>query len=316
MGGLHDQIDVEPGGGEGLKQASRHARSVGHVREGQHGLVLFQFGPIHRPAQFQARVTGAAAAAIAGEQGAGGVAPAGAHHQGHAVVAGDLNGPGVQHGGPQAGQFQHLVAADRGHQLGIGHLAGVGGEHPGHIGVDLARFGPQGRGQGHGRGVGATPAQGGDLRGAGVAAAGALEARHHHHQAVVEVALQPFGAHLKDAGSAVGRFGDDAHLGPGHRDRRHPLGMERHGQQGDRHLLARGQQHVHLPLGRVATDRPCQAREFVGGVAHGRDHDHQVMAGLAAGGDAPGYGLDPFPIRDRGASELLNQQAHSRCCYA
>ena len=40
------------------------------------------------------------------------------------------------------------------------------------------------------------------------------------------------------------------------------------------------------------------------------------MAGLAAGGDAFGHRLDPFHIRERGAAELLNQQAHSRCCYA
>ena len=50
MGGLHDQVHVEPGGGEGLKQASRHARLVGHMGEGQHGLVLLQLGPIHGPA--------------------------------------------------------------------------------------------------------------------------------------------------------------------------------------------------------------------------------------------------------------------------
>jgi hypothetical protein len=87
--------------------------------------------------------------------------------------------------------------------------------------------------------------------------------------------------------------------------------VQGHGQQGDRYLFAGGQQHVHLPLGRFAAEGPGQAREFVGGVAHGRHHDHQVMAGLAAGGDAPGYCLDPFHIGDRGAAEFLNQQAHS-----
>ena len=57
--------------------------------------------------------------------------------------------PGVQHGGAEAGQLQHLVAGHRVHQLGVGHLAGVGGEHPRHIGEDLAGVGPEGSRQGH-----------------------------------------------------------------------------------------------------------------------------------------------------------------------
>ena len=86
--------------------------------------------------------------------------------------------------------------------------------------------------------------------------------------------------------------------------------MQRHRQQRDRHLLAGGQQHVHLPLGGRAADRPSQARELIGGVAHGRHHDHQIVAGLAAGGDALSHGLDPFHIGHGGAAELLDQQGH------
>ena len=50
----------------------------------------------------------------------------------------------MQHGGPKAGEFQHFVAADRLHQLGIGDLARIGAEDTRHVGVDLAGIGPQG----------------------------------------------------------------------------------------------------------------------------------------------------------------------------
>ena len=216
----------------------------------------------------------------------------------------------MQYRGPEAGQLQHLVAGDRLHQLGIGHLARVCGEHTRHIGVDLAGVSPQGSGQGHGRGVGAAAAQGGDLGHAAQAVAGALEARHHHHVAVAQQPLQSVGAHFEDAGAAVGRFGEDAHLRACHGHGRHPEGVQGHGEQSDRHLFARGQQHVHLPLRRIAADRPGQPGEFVGGVTHGRHHDHQVVAGLAAAGDAPGHRLDALRIGHRGAPEFLNQQGH------
>ena len=140
MGGLHDQIHIQPLLPQGLEQASRHSGPIRYVGQGHHGLPFFQFDPVHRATKLQPLAADRSGSA-AGEPGARGLAPAGAHHQGHAVVAGDLHGPGVEHGGSEAGQFQHLVAAHRLHELGVGHLAGIGGEYPGHIGVDLAGVG-------------------------------------------------------------------------------------------------------------------------------------------------------------------------------
>ena len=188
MGGLHDQIHVQSGLAEGFKQLGCDARLIGHMGEGHHGLCWFQLCPIHGLAQFQAPMADRPPLA-AGQQGSRFVTPAGAHHQGDAVVAGNFHGPWVQHGGAQAGQLKHFVAAHLVHQLGIRHLAGIGGEHPGHIGENLAGLGPKGCSQGNSRGVGAAPAQGGDFGGAGGAGAGALEAGHHHHEAVLEQAL-------------------------------------------------------------------------------------------------------------------------------
>ena len=311
MGGLDDQIHVQPRLPQGFEQGCRHARSVRDVGQGDHGLALLQLRRIHGLAQFQS-LAADGAALPARESGAGVLTPARADHQGHAVVAGDLHRAGMEHGGPQAGQLQHFVAAHRLHQLGIAHLARIGGEHPGDIGVDLAGIGRQGRRQRHGRGVRAPSPQGGDLRCAAHAAAGSLKTRHHHHLTIIEQTPEPLGADVEDAGPAVMGFGEDPHLGSGHRHGRHALRMQGHRQQGDRHLFACGQQHVHLPAGRIGADRPRQACQLIGGVAHGGDHDHQVMALLAAAADPPGHGLDPFHIGHGGAPELLNQQGHPR----
>ena len=144
MGGLHDQIHIQPGCGEGFKQLGCHTGAVGYVGQRQHSLLGVEFSAIHWLAQLQAFAIAAAAGGIAGEKRAGLIAPARAHHQGHAVVAGNFHGPWVQHGGAEACQFQHLVAGDGVHQLGIGHLAGVGGEHTGYIGVDLTGISAEG----------------------------------------------------------------------------------------------------------------------------------------------------------------------------
>ena len=218
----------------------------------------------------------------------------------------------MQHRRSQAGEFQHLVTADLGHQLGIGHLAWIRGQHTRHIGVDLAGVGAERRGKSNGRGVRSAAAQGGDLRDSAAAAAGALKPGHHHDGAVRQATLHPVGADLEDARTAVGGFGDDADLRAGHRHSAHPKSVQSHRQQCDRHLLAAGQQHVHLPSRRVGVDRCRQPGEFVGGVPHGGDHHDHVVAFLPAAGDALSHGLDALDAADGGAAELLHQQGHAR----
>ena len=110
MGGLHDEVHVQTGLAEGFKQLGGHPRLIRHMGEGHHGLGWFQLGPIHGLAQFQAPMADRPTLTT-GQQGARFVAPAGSHHQGYAVVAGNFHGPGMQHGGSQAGQFEHFVAA-------------------------------------------------------------------------------------------------------------------------------------------------------------------------------------------------------------
>ena len=152
VGGLDDQVHIHPAFGEAFKEFGGHAGLIGDMRKSQHRLPLYQFGSIHRPAQFQSLTTNGPGAA-AGQGGSGVIAPAGAHHHGDAIVSGDLHGAGMEDGGPEAGQFEHFIAAHLRHELSIHHLAWVGGEDSRHIGVDLTGLGAQGCRQGHCRGV-------------------------------------------------------------------------------------------------------------------------------------------------------------------
>ena len=145
MGGLNDQIHVHASCRQAFEQAGRHPWLIRHVGEGQHGLIFEEFHTINRTAKFQAIAADRSGIAT-GECGAWCIAPAGAHHHVHAVVAGDLNGTGVEDRGAQAGEFEHFIAAHLWHQLGIGHLARIGGEHPWHIGINLAGIGTKGCG--------------------------------------------------------------------------------------------------------------------------------------------------------------------------
>ena len=137
MGGLNDQIYVHAACRQAFEQAGSHAWLIRHVGEGQQGLILEELHAIHRTTKFQALAADRSGIAAC-ERGAWCIAPAGAHHHVHAVVAGDLHGAGVENCGTQAGEFEHFIAAHLRHQLGIGHLARIGGEHPWHVCIDFA----------------------------------------------------------------------------------------------------------------------------------------------------------------------------------
>ena len=57
-----------------------------------------------------------------------------------------------------------------------------------------------------------------------------------------------------------------------------PSVVDGHGQERDGDLLAGGQQHIHLPLGRPVGDLPGQSDQLVGGVPQGRDDDDDFVA--------------------------------------
>ena len=65
----------------------------------------------------------------------------------------------------------------------------------------------------------------------------------------------------------------------------------------------------------LARDLVGEALEVVGGLAHGRDHDHDVVARAPGAHDVLRDGADAFGVGDGGAAELLHEQAHDRPWY-
>ena len=107
----------------------------------------------------------------------------------------------------------------------------------------------------------------------------ALEPGDDRDAARVERFADAVGAHLEDLGPAVIGVGEDPGLRAGERHRRHAERLDGHAQQRHRDPLARGEQHVHLAAGRARrADVVGEADEVVGGLAHGRDDHHDVVA--------------------------------------
>ena len=94
-----------------------------------------------------------------------------------------------------------------------------------------------------------------------------------------------------------------------------PWSMMAMHEQRDRDALPRGEQHVHLAGGRVARHLVGQPLEVVGGLAHRRDDDHDVVARAAGAHDVLRHGADPVGVGDGRAAELLHEQAHDGQWY-
>ena len=106
------------------------------------------------------------------------------------------------------------------------------------------------------------------------------------------------------------RVGDDAGLAAGERPRRLAEVGDRHRQQRHRDPLTRGEQHVELAARRQWRDLLGQVEQLVGGVAHGRHDDADVVAGLLGVDDPLRHPLDAVGVGDGGASVLLHDDAH------
>ena len=134
----------------------------------------------------------------------------------------------------------------------------------------------------------------------------ALEAGDDRDPARRERLADPVALDLEDLRLAVLRVGDDPGLRTGEGDRRDAELLDRHAQQRHRDALTRGEQHVHLPARRALRDVVGQADQVVGGLAHGRDHDDDLVAGPAGADDVVGDRADAIRIGDRRAAELLD----------
>ena len=88
------------------------------------------------------------------------------------------------------------------------------------------------------------------------------------------------------------------------------LGVECHGDQGNGHLLASGQQLVHFAFGHlagvVAPNLFGQINEFIGRMSHRGDDDNDLIPGLFGRNDLLCGLVNPLGIGDGRAAEFLN----------
>src|SRR2546425_83677 len=134
--------------------------------------------------------------------------------------------------------LEHLVVRDAGELLGVGDDGGVGGVDAVHVGVDLAHLGFEGGRERHGGEVRAAAPERRDL----VLVGQPLEPRDDGDLARVEGLADALGADLSDPCPRVGAVGADRRLESRERTRPQPYGLQGHREEGDRDLLARGEQ--------------------------------------------------------------------------
>jgi hypothetical protein len=228
------------------------------------------------------------------------------------VIAGELHG--AQHQDTTAGgrDLEHLLEGDPVDPVGRGHHPRVGGEHPGHVGVDLAGVGVQHGGQRHGGGVRAAPAERGDL----AVDRHALEAGHHRDPTGRQGLAQAVRLDLEDLGPGVVVVGDDADLAAGERGRVHAQLGQRHAQERHGDPLPGADEHVVLPGRLDAAHAVRQVDQVVGGLAHGAHHGHHVGSLASGAGDVIGHGADAVRVPDRGSSEFLDDHGISTTLMA
>ena len=295
---LHDHVDIDAGLGQRPEDRRRHARPVGHPKESNLGLV-----PAVRDAAYQYLLHDLV---LIDHEGALSVAEARQHLHRHPVLHSHLDGAGLQHPGAQRGHLQHLLVGDpikfprSRHDPRIGRVDAV------HVGIDIAAFGRQRRGQRHRGGIGAAPAQGGHP----VARRDALKSGHHRDLPLAEAALDLAHIEAPNAGRAVDVVALDRQLPAEPRTRRYADVLQGHGEEAGGDLLA-GRDH-HVVLAQVLQGRGLARPvvEPVGGVGHRRDHDRDLVAGLDGRLDPPGHAPDAVHVGDRGAAKLHHYPRH------
>ena len=228
---------------------------------------------------------------------------------GHGELLRELDRARLQHLGAERRHLEHLVVGDAGELARVRHHVRVGGVDAVHVGEDLAHVGLERRGQRDAGEIGAAPAQRRDVAGLGHA----LKARDDDDLAGVEGGMDALGGDAADARAGVDAVGDHADLRSRERAGGLAQRLERHGEEADGDLLARGQHHVHLARIGRGRDGLRQSDEPVGGLAHGGDHHHQPVTLRGGLGDAPGDVLDLLGVGDGRAAVLLDDQlAHER----
>jgi hypothetical protein len=109
----------------------------------------------------------------------------------------------------------------------------------------------------------------------------------------------------------VGAVGANVYLGAGVGTGRTAAFFQRHAQQRNGDLFARGKQHVQFARYRPVGDCAGQFQQPVGLAAHGGDDNDNVVTAIAPVDDLVGDGRNPIGITDRGAAVFLYDECHA-----
>src|ERR671912_613045 len=156
---LDDHVEVDLGQAHRLEDLGGHAGPVRNADDGDLGLaaVVRHSGDdrLFHEVSLRSGLVGDDRALLLGERRP--------DVDGDAEAAGVLDAAQVEHLRAARRELQHLLVADPVDLASARHDAGVGGEDPVHVGVDLADLREQHRGEGQGGGVRAPPPESRDL---------------------------------------------------------------------------------------------------------------------------------------------------------
>jgi len=151
-GVLDDHVHIDVGVGDGFENQRGHPGPVGHLHQGEFGLVFVERNAADDDAFH--------AGGFFFHKGSWVVIEAGADFKNDAEFFGEFDRAGLHDLGAQPGQFEHFIVGNLGQLAGAGNNARVGGIDAVHVGVNLAEAGLEGGGQGDGGEVRSAPAPG------------------------------------------------------------------------------------------------------------------------------------------------------------
>ena len=179
----------------------------------------------------------------------------------------------MEHARAQGRQVEHLVVGDLVQLAGLRHYPRVCRVHAVHVCVNLTLVRVEGRRQGYRRGVGAAASQGRVV----VVFIHSLETGDDDDAPVLQLVHDAVRVDALQAGVSMHPGGVHRYLEGVQGHGRDIHRVEGHGHQRHRYLLACGEQHIQLPLGRIRIDLLRLRDQFICGFSHcGKDDNHIV----------------------------------------
>src|ERR1035437_9474631 len=294
---LNDRIDVDAGFGKGRENGMGDTGPVRDLNEGHLGHVAVVGQAANLVALLHERILLDKRARYVLERAQ--------HLDDDVVDPAKLYAPDLHTWGALVSQLHHLLVGDDRQLAGVGDEPRIGCVDAPNVGEDLAADGVESGSQGDAAGVRTASTESRDLRKSRVVLALTLEAGHDNDAAGAHLGFDPTRVYARDARLAVVAVSGDAGLGSGERYGGHAQRMQGHRDERGALVLAGREKHVQLARIRVVCDGAGQGQQLVGGVAHCRDHDHQVAAGRPLAGDTRGDAPDSVGVGYGRATELL-----------